>query len=182
MANMNFNPNEHKPAEFELIPAGVYPAIVTASEIKPTKDATGQMLALTWQIVDGQHKGRIVFQNLNIVNKNPKAVEIANGELSAICKAMGLVNTVQDSSELHNLPVNLKIKITPAKGEYDAKNEFKGVAAYGSAPAGAAAPPPVAAPPAPPTQAAPPQAAPSVYDQAAPAPAPAGAAAPPWQG
>jgi hypothetical protein len=172
MGNLNFNPNDHEPTtDFELLPAGDYPAVVTASEMKQTKDGTGQYLSLVWQIIDGPAKGRTVFQNLNLVNKNPKAVEIASRDLAGICKAMDLVNLVDNSSELHNKPVMVKLKVSPPRGDYAASNDVKSVKSL-------AAQSPQQAPP----MQAPPQAAPAnVYDQAGPpAPPTPATQSPPW--
>ncbi|RIK77249.1 MAG: hypothetical protein DCC68_17685, partial [Planctomycetota bacterium] len=54
MASLNFNANEVEPAsDFEPIPAGKYLAMITDSEMKPTKNGTGHYLQLTFQILDG---------------------------------------------------------------------------------------------------------------------------------
>jgi hypothetical protein len=53
MANLNgFNANQVEPAtDFEPIPAGKYVAVVTASEMKPTKNGNGSYLELTFQVI-----------------------------------------------------------------------------------------------------------------------------------
>ena len=70
MANLNgFNANEVDPAVgFDPIPAGKYLAIITESEMKPTKAGTGQYLQLTFQVLEGQYKGRLVWARLNLDN------------------------------------------------------------------------------------------------------------------
>ncbi len=47
----------------------------------------GQFLWLMLDILEGPHKGRRVFDQLNLVNQNPTTVEIAQRALSAICHA-----------------------------------------------------------------------------------------------
>ena len=65
-----------------------------------------------------------MWARLNLSNPNQQAVQIARGELSAICRA---VNVLQpgDSVELHNLPLTIAVKVkTDADGEV--RNEIKG--------------------------------------------------------
>lgn len=121
------------PAEaFELLPAGRYLAMIVESDIAPTKKNDGQIAKFTWQIVEGEHEGRKLWQNLNIDNPNEKASAIAKRELSAICHAVGKLQ-VSDTNDLHDIPVVVVVKVTPAKDGYEAKNEIKGVEAPGKA-------------------------------------------------
>jgi hypothetical protein len=72
------------------------------------------MLSLEFNIVGGgnnQFNGRKLFSNLNLFNPNPKAVEIANRELATICRAIGVMN-IQDSSQLHNKPMVVKVSVS----------------------------------------------------------------------
>ncbi len=108
---------------FDVLPAGEYEACIVASTMKPTKDGNGKYLELELQILNGPFQNRKVFDRLNLVNSSAKAVEIAKGTLSAICRAVGVL-TPQDSSELHNKP--LRIKVTVRKSdEYGDGNEVK---------------------------------------------------------
>lgn len=109
----------------DAIPAGWYNAQIVGSEMKPTKDQTGQYLELTLQILDGEHAGRKLFDRLNLVNSNPTAVEIAYKTLKAIYNAVGVAR-VNDSAEMHGRPLKVKVKLRPATGEYSATNEVQG--------------------------------------------------------
>jgi hypothetical protein len=97
-------------AGFEVIPAGEYPAIVTKSEMKPTKDGTGQRLNLTLQILSGQYQNRIVFDGLNVKNKSAQAEQIGRSQLKALCVAVNVLDP-KTSEELHGKPFTLKVKI-----------------------------------------------------------------------
>lgn len=109
MANLTgFDANEHEPTSFEVLPANKYLAIIEESENKPTKAKNGHYLEIKFQIIEGEHKGRNLWENLNIDNPNPKAVQVAMGELSAICRAVGVMKP-KDSVELHNLPLLLTV-------------------------------------------------------------------------
>lgn len=144
MANLgNFNASEIEPqGSFEPIPAGWYTAMIVDSEMKPTKNGTGEYLQLRLDIIDGDHQGRVLFDRLNLNNQNQTAVEIAQRQLSAICRSVGVMQP-QDSSDLHDKPLRVKVAIRPAGNGYEASNEVKAYepAQGGSAPAaGAAAP------------------------------------------
>lgn len=110
---------------FEPVPAGKYVAVIVASEFKPTKSGTGQYLELRLQIVDGEHKGRQFWERLNLQNPNPTAVENAKGTLSAICRAVGVM-APQDSAELHDHPIQIKIVCKKDAGTGEIRNEIKG--------------------------------------------------------
>lgn len=97
-------------AGFEVIPAGEYPAIVAKSEMKPTKDGTGQRLNLTLQILSGQYQNRIVFDGLNVKNRSAQAEQIGRSQLKALCVAVNVPDP-KASEELHGKPFTLKVKI-----------------------------------------------------------------------
>ena len=120
-----FNANDVEPnSAFTPLPAGEYQAIISESEMKPTKDGTGQYLQLKLQILNGQHQNRTLFDRLNLVNKNDVAVQIAKGTLSSICRAVGVLEP-DDSLELHNKAMCIVVKI---KNDQDGnpRNEVKG--------------------------------------------------------
>lgn len=193
MAQLNFNASTVAPQDpFDVLPAGWYNVRMTASENKPTKDGQGSYLALTLTVMDGPAAGRKIFDRLNLNNKNPKAVEIAYQTLSAICHATGVIQ-LQDSTQLHGIPMQVKVKIKPAEGQYSEGNETAGykrieggaVPGIPAAPAWAAAPPiaqqqsPIQAQS--PAWAQQPQQPPiAPVQQPVAQPAPAAAATPPW--
>lgn len=134
----NFDATSVDPSEeWTLLPDAEYVAMITESEMKETNDGTGRYLKLKFQISDGEYSGRILFANLNIQNRNEKAVEIALRDLSAICHAVNKLN-IQNSEELHDLPMVVKVKIRPARvdkatgNEYPASNEIKAFKKIGS--------------------------------------------------
>lgn len=195
---LNFDASQVAPSVApEAKPAGWYVCMMTASELKPTKDNSGSFLECEFTILaPTEYANQKFFDRLNLQNQNPAAVEIAYKTLSAICHATGVIQ-VQDSAVLHNRPLQLKVNLRPAGPGGDgvfreASNEVKGYKAIDRAvPQQSAAQqwqppvPPVAAapqwqqpqapavqPPAPPAQ------APQWQPPAPPAPPPA---APQWQ-
>jgi hypothetical protein len=128
MASLNFNANEVEPTtDFEAIPAGKYVAVITDSEVKKNKAGTGSYLQLTFQVTEGEFKNRFLWARLNLDNPNATAVKIARAELSAICRAVGVLQP-KDSCELHNLPVVITVKCKKTKDGGDLVNEIKGYA------------------------------------------------------
>ena len=136
---------------FEPLPADWYPVVITASEEKPTKAKTGSFLELKMEVIDGQYKGRLLFDRLNLNNPNQTAVDIAQSTPSSICRAVG-VPLPDQSEELHDKPLMAKVAVKPADGQYSASNDVKGYeatqgAAVTTAPAAAAASSATATPP-----------------------------------
>jgi hypothetical protein len=120
-----FDANEVEPQSFDPIPAGKYLAVITESEMRATKSGGGQYLYLEFQIVEGPAKGRKVWARLNLKNPNPQAEQIARGQLSAICRAVGVL-TPGDSQELHNLPLVVTVACKKREDTGDITNEVKG--------------------------------------------------------
>lgn len=110
---------------FDPIPADEYVAKIVESDIIENKKRNGSYIKLKFEIIQGDYKGRFVWTNLNIVNPSSVAVEIAQKELATICRAIGK-SVVQDTQELHGIPMLLKVKIRPAKGDYPASNDTAG--------------------------------------------------------
>lgn len=127
MANLgNFDANTVEPTTaFDPIPAGKYLAMITASEMKPNKAGTGQFLELVFTIIEGEFKNRQLWARLNLDNPNELAVKIAQAELSAICRAVGVM-APRDSVELHNLPLVVRVRCKKRKDTDEIVNEIRG--------------------------------------------------------
>lgn len=129
MTNLNgFNANEVEPSvSFDPIPANKYLAAITASGMKPTKNGSGNYLELTFVVLEGEYKNRVLWSRLNLNNPNATTVKIARGELSAICRAVGVMQP-KDSVELHNLPLVITVKLKKRDDTGELTNEIKGYA------------------------------------------------------
>ena len=127
MANLNFDATQVTPDEgrdYSPVPAGDYLLIVESTDVKPNKKGTGYNLELTHQIVDGQHKNRKVFDRITLSNRTSQEAErIGQAQLSALCHAVNVLK-LTDSNLLHGKTYSATLKITPAKGEFPAKNEI----------------------------------------------------------
>jgi len=129
MADLSgFDAREVEPAVgFDPIPAGKYVAVITESEFKPTRSGVGRYLQLTFQIIEGEHKGRLLWARLNLENPNALTVRIARAELSAICRAVGVL-APKDSVELHNLPLVITVGHKKRADTGEITNVIKGYA------------------------------------------------------
>lgn len=126
-------PENQSRGGFEPMPAGDYVGVFVSSSVKETKSGRGRYLELVFECVDGAHRGRRVYERLNLWNENEKAVQIARGTLGDICRAVGIMQP-DDSSELHGRPVVAAIVLeerNDAPGKFS--NRVKSYAAVGAA-------------------------------------------------
>jgi len=99
------------------LPSGDYVVAITRSEIKQTKAKNGHYLAIGMKVLQGPHAGRMLFENLNLDNPNPIAVEIADKTLNSICKACGKAG-IEDSSEIHDIPMTVTVVEDDSNPQY----------------------------------------------------------------
>ena len=146
---------------FELLQPGEYRAEIVAAETKVSKKGHTYM---ELQVkVEGSGS---VWDNLNLWNPNPSAVEVANDRLKQIARALNMTH-VADSDDILLKPLMVKVNIEAGTNGYSDKNIIVSYSAIGAVAAPAMAqlaqaPVPPSAPPA----------------TAAPAPA---TSSPPWQ-
>lgn len=107
------------------VPPGEYVAEIVHSEEKAVKSGNGGMyLELTFQITEGEHERRKVWSRLNLKNPSERTVAIAQAELSAICRAVGVLRP-GPSSDLHHRPLVIKV-IQSVGMNGEPINEIKG--------------------------------------------------------
>lgn len=87
--DFRFNANQHQPVQFGAghPPATKIPFQITNTEMKETSSKTGGML-----VVEFTSPAGVLINRYNVKNDNPKTVEIAMGQLSALCHATGIYN------------------------------------------------------------------------------------------
>lgn len=107
--------------EYEPLPAGKYQVVITDSEMKETKAGDGEYLQLTFEVLEGDYKGRKLWARLNLVNPNETAVQIARAELSGVCRALGILRP-RDSVELHNLPLLITVRTRKRRDDNELEN------------------------------------------------------------
>lgn len=131
MANLgqSFDATKHdtEQKDFSNLPNGTYELELEGSEVKPTKDGSGQYLSTTMNVLaPDEYNGRKVFGMYNLINKSAQAQEIGNRQFASLCRAIGETQ-VDDSEQLHYKSFTADIGLgKPSKdGQYPAKNEIK---------------------------------------------------------
>lgn len=104
----------------DLIPDKTWvEAMIVQSDVKDTAaNDGGKYLKLEFDIVSGPYKNRKLWENLNLVNKNPTCVSIAKNKLAKIKAAVGQSNAT-DSVQLHGLPMMVKVGVKDGQGGED---------------------------------------------------------------
>jgi hypothetical protein len=138
---------EKRENNFELLPAGWYVAQITESDIVKLKSGKGDGIKLTFDILSDSHRGRKIWQTLNVRHEIADTERIAQEQLGQLCDSIGIVR-MTDTAELHNKPMQVKVKVRVSKDpQYEDQNEIIGYKSVGGAsapsmqiPARAAAP------------------------------------------
>lgn len=121
-----FQPAGHEQMNnYAPIPAGDYLMKIVKSDFKATKNNDGHYLSLEFEVVSGKMKGRKLFRNLNLINRNETAVRIANSEFATICAACDYKDPVSDSVVLHDKPMVVTIVVQPASANQPERNNVK---------------------------------------------------------
>jgi hypothetical protein len=126
---------------FEPLPNGPYEVEITDADVIELKSGNGTGLKIEYTVVTPEHfSNRKIWQNLNIKHTNEQTEQIAQSQLSALCRAVG-IGVLNDTDDLFGKMLRVGVKIRPAKGEYPASNDITGYEALGTAmPAAASRP------------------------------------------
>ena len=124
-----FNAQDHDTTqnEYSELPNGIYKLEIEASDVVPTKAGDGTILKTTMVVVEPEdYKGRKLFGNYNLENKNPDAQRIGLNQFASLCRAIE-ADSVTDSEDLHFHTFTVKIGLgKPSKdGQYPARAEIK---------------------------------------------------------
>lgn len=146
----SFDANQHAPKQLGAsVPPGKWPFVISDTAIVPTKANDGGMFVVTFNTPSGQ-----IAMRYNLWNQSPKAVEIAHGQLSALCHATGVFNLKwpNQGAELRNAQGMIEVGLqdpdkpdgyTEVKKVYDKNGNEPG---KGAAPAPQVQPQPQQAP------------------------------------
>jgi len=131
MSDFNDNDVIFDPSTVEdtpnLIPPGEYVAQIIEAENAIPRSGDGQMLKVTWAIVEGECEGRYVWQTLCYDHSSVTARDIAQKALKRICVALD-VGVLRDPETLKFKPARVKVGIEVDKnGQYDDKNKIVNV-------------------------------------------------------
>lgn len=136
MAKLNFNAENIEPnTGFDALPVGRYNLMIQDTDMIETKAGDGHYLKITFKVIDGNYVNRLLWLNLNLDNPSEKAVEIAQRELSGLCRAVGLMQ-IEDSEELHGMVVSGHVTIQKGTGGYSDTNKVSGFKPVGNSAVG----------------------------------------------
>lgn len=140
-----WNPDEVQDSIRNPLPAGKYTVVITDSAMKDNKSGTGEHLALTMQVIEGEHQGRMLWSVLNIRNNSAEAERIGRSELKALCQAVGVMKP-DDNTDLHDKPFKVTVKIDPKDADRNLVRGYAPAGGEAKAKPKAAAPAPSPAP------------------------------------
>ena len=115
----------------DLVPPGVYPAVVIESEWRPARSGDGRYVQTAFQMTEGEFKDRVVFDRHHVESASPSTVAIATRGFTALCAAVGLPMT-DDPARLRNRGLLVTVGVRPRERGGDLVNF---VAGYAPAPA-----------------------------------------------
>jgi hypothetical protein len=155
--SMEFPEGPYTPSDlggFDLLPPGEYLAQAIEGRIAPPKSGDGYQLTLIWKILEGEHEGRQVWQNIQYIHSNEVAQRYGQRRLNTIIAATRAPAPLKSVEPLLFVPVLLGVAIEVDKtGAYPDKNRVVKVSPLGnneaaeapSSPAPAPKPAPAAA-------------------------------------
>lgn len=130
-----FNADEHEEmGSFDAIPVGKYNVKVSGNKKKDNKartaalkegnDIPGSVYTVVFEVLAGEHKGRLLFTAMNLEHTSDQTVKIAEQELTSIIKACGKT-IISDLDELIGCELSVDVTVEPATAQYPAKNRIK---------------------------------------------------------
>lgn len=119
-------PADERGNDFELIPDCEPMAHIISDELVIKDGGQKQRLVLCWEILDGPHAKRRIWDGLNITNPNETTQTIAKRAIIKLCAIHDVPTPLRDSSLLHFKPTRIKVRTKPADGQYSAQNVIKG--------------------------------------------------------
>jgi hypothetical protein len=108
---------------FEPIPEGLYLAKITKAETKQAKSG-GTYLSVEFTISGGKFADRKVWTNFTITSKSETAERIGRAQLKALCLAIGVFGTLEDTRALLAGELAIEVYIRPAENGFKARNEI----------------------------------------------------------
>ena len=120
-----FDPSQvDEPQGFEPLPTDVeFHFEIADAELKANKNQDGTILKVRCNVIGPSHAGRVVFANFNIQNPSQQAEQIAQQQLGALCRALG-ITALSDSDELLGGQFLARCRTKAANGQYAAQSEL----------------------------------------------------------
>lgn len=118
---------------YDPLPQGTYTVKLTSvKDAKVTKAGNGEILPVTFEVVEGDHSGRLIFQNLLIDHENSEYVGYTKNKIDGFLKAVGVgegINALDNDftrlGEFTNRLVNARVAIQESKNsQYGPQNKI----------------------------------------------------------
>jgi len=122
MTSFDFNVADYGSDEnrlYDVLPDGKYDVIVLEAKEKTTKKGD-RAIEMTFQVIDGQYKERLLWETLNLWNSSDQARTIARDRLSSICKAC---NAPSATSTDVLLGRRMQVSVGTRRNEFRGKDE-----------------------------------------------------------
>jgi len=121
-----FDPHEELAGtNYDPIPDGEHTCIINSSAWKDSSSG-GNYLEIEFSIFGGQFEGRMIWDRLNLVNKNDMAVQIAREGLARFCRVFECTQPLKNPQELQAFMMQtwgkkclVKVKNQPRKNNPD---------------------------------------------------------------
>ena len=106
LINEGLDPNvEESSSGFTVFPAGTYPVVIIADELKDNSAKTGKIYNLELMIIDGEFKNGTLKDRLNIKNPAEIAQKIGQGTLKKLCRLTNVTYPPEDTNKMHGIPI-----------------------------------------------------------------------------
>lgn len=120
-----FKASEHVASQpgYEILPPGEYEVVITSSEEAVAKSSGNTYIKLTFQIIDGDFKGRNVWHNLILTAGSMEGQRKIDGIITSLCNACG-VDEFEDTNDLHDIPLIILLTQKPEADGFGAQNKI----------------------------------------------------------
>jgi hypothetical protein len=129
MGNLNLdltNVDTSKGGGWRALPAGTYRLMITSATTRELRSGNGTALSLECQVLGGDHGGKTLFENLNVIHSNDTAQQIAQRILATLLDSVGIArNGLEDAAQLSGKSVVAEIKKSKAREGYGDADGFQ---------------------------------------------------------
>jgi hypothetical protein len=118
-----FDPSAHEGTDFKCFPPDWYLAQIIENQVRDASNGNGDYLLAVFEILEGEYRGRRIYQNVTLHNQNQQAVEIGQRLLTDIYTAIGHTGPTRDIRVMLFKPVKAPVGIKRDKdGVYPDRN------------------------------------------------------------
>ena len=132
ITNQATHTNTGEKKVYPPLPDGDYLVSFDRASEQATKKGDGSYVKASFKVVEGDYKGRLLFNYFLITHSNPKAAQIGKEQLSKCLKAMGVVNGFEgignDATQLESFvgkELIVKVGIEAGTNGYSDRNKIQ---------------------------------------------------------